>query len=62
MKQFIENKKNVYSRPEIELIVLSDNDVVITSGGGDGIVLPAESRCSGRVSHCLRNGGAATRA
>ena len=43
MKQFIENKKNAYSRPEIELIVLSDNDVVITSGGGDGIVLPDEN-------------------
>ncbi len=43
MKQFIENKKNVYSRPEIELILLSDNDVVTASGGGDGIILPDDN-------------------
>ena len=39
MKQFIDNEKNAYTRPELDIIVLSDNDVVVTSGKGPGIVM-----------------------
>ena len=39
MKQFIDNEKNAYIQPELDVIVLSDNDVVVTSGKGPGIVI-----------------------
>ena len=40
MKRFVDNEKNAYIQPELDVIVLSDNDVVVTSGGGDGIIVP----------------------
>ena len=42
MKQFIDNEKNAYTRPELDVIVFADNDVVITSGG-PGIVVPDDN-------------------
>ena len=43
MKQFIDNEKNAYTRPELDVIVFLDNDVVITSGGGPGVVVPDDN-------------------
>ena len=39
MKRFVDNEKNAYTRPELDVIVFLDNDVVITSGKGPGIVI-----------------------
>ena len=33
-------EKQKYSEPEIEVIFLDTDDVIATSGGGGGIVLP----------------------
>ena len=44
MKQFIDNEKNAYTRPELDVIVLADNDVITASGGaGPGIVVPDDN-------------------
>ncbi len=36
-------EKEIYVEPELEIVVFSEQDIVLASGGGGGIVLPDDN-------------------